>query len=72
MKRNAVTPSPVAGFLEDVNDVTVIFGRNGSGKSQLLRFIRDQDKTRKHYASPKRGGQIALNPSYVLEFINQT
>jgi predicted ATPase len=53
--------------LESLTDATVIFGRNGSGKSQLLRLIRDQDKPRKHYASPERGGTINLNPSYMME-----
>jgi ATPase subunit of ABC transporter with duplicated ATPase domains len=61
-------PEPAGRWvLENLNHLTVIFGRNGSGKSQLLRFIRDQNKGRNHYASPERGGQITLNPSYPME-----
>ncbi len=29
--------------LQELNNITVIFGKNGSGKSQLLRALRDLD-----------------------------
>lgn len=54
--------------LENLTDnITVIFGRNASGKSQLLRALRDQDKEHYHYASPERGGEISFNPSFMQE-----
>jgi len=45
--------------LKALNDITVIFGRNGSGKSQLLRLLRDINKQSFHYASPERAGEIS-------------
>lgn len=54
-------------ILENVSDVSVIFGRNASGKSQLLRALRDQDKEHRHYASPERGGEISFNPGLMQE-----
>jgi predicted ATPase len=44
--------------LRNLNEVTVIFGKNGSGKSQLLRMIRDTDRRGCHYTSPERAGEI--------------
>ena len=44
--------------LKDLNNITIILGKNGSGKSVLLRTLRDQHKERSHYASPERGGEI--------------
>jgi len=56
--------------LKGLNDITVIFGKNGSGKSWLLRTVRDQDKARAHYASPERGGEINFRPDFVHEESN--
>jgi predicted ATPase len=47
--------------LRGLTDVTVIFGRNGSGKSQLLRRFRSQNPVSRHYVSPERGGDIAFD-----------
>jgi len=51
--------------LHNLNDVTVIFGRNGSGKSVLLRAIRDHDPTNHHYVTPERTGEIDFQPNYM-------
>jgi predicted ATPase len=53
--------------LEKLTPVTVIFGRNGSGKSILLRNIRDQDKALNHYCIPERSGDISFNPGELYE-----
>lgn len=50
--------------LENITDITILFGRNGSGKSQLLRLLRDQDPQSRHYASPERGGEIRHDPGH--------
>jgi predicted ATPase len=47
--------------LRGLTDVTVIFGRNGSGKSQLLRRFRSQNPVSRHYVSPERGGDIGFD-----------
>lgn len=49
--------------LNNLNEVTVIFGKNGSGKSQLLRSFRDKDNKSCHYISPERAGEIQLDVS---------
>jgi len=54
-------------LLTHLTDITVIFGRNGTGKSQLLRYLRDQQRESRHYASPERGGEISFNASYMQE-----
>lgn len=48
--------------LKDLTDITVIFGRNASGKSTLLRTILNKDKKNRHYVSPERSGQISFEP----------
>jgi hypothetical protein len=53
--------------LRNLNHVTVVFGRNGAGKSLILRNLRDRDRERRHYASPERAGEFAFNPSYMQE-----
>jgi len=40
--------------LRKLTDVTVVFGRNGSGKSMLLRAIRDHNQLASHYVTPSR------------------
>jgi predicted ATPase len=47
----------LAGF----NEITILFGKNGNGKSQLLRMIRNSQKAYCHYASPERAGNIDYN-----------
>jgi predicted ATPase len=46
--------------LGDLNAVNVIFGKNGSGKSQVLRKIREQNQDY-FYASPERAGDISFD-----------
>jgi len=56
----------------NLNHITVILGRNGSGKSQLLRLIRDQDTTNTHYATPERGGEISYDPNQAFQELDFT
>ncbi len=53
--------------LKNLTPITVIFGKNGSGKSILLRKIRDIDPESHHYCVPERGGNIILEPSITLQ-----
>ncbi len=49
--------------LKNLTDVTVLFGKNGSGKSILLRQWRNADPDGAHYVAPERTGEIQSNPS---------
>lgn len=63
-------PSYLGGgswIIKRATDITVIFGKNGSGKSLLLRELRNQDKDHFHYASPERSGEITFNAGLVTE-----
>lgn len=48
--------------LTNLKDITVLFGKNGSGKSLLLRAWRDQHNAMAHYVVPERTGEINFAP----------
>ncbi|MGQ0791733.1 MAG: ATP-dependent nuclease [Nitrosopumilaceae archaeon] len=52
-------------ILKNITPITIIFGKNGSGKSVLLRQIRDQDRKNRSYCVPERAGDIEFNANYV-------
>lgn len=56
--------------LKALNEITLIFGRNGSGKSLLLRKLRDVNKRISHYTSPERAGDISQDLNIMQEQIN--
>ena len=50
-------PSFIIGtkwILKNLTPITVIFGKNRSGKSILLRSIRDRDPVLHHYCVPEK------------------
>lgn len=55
--------------LKKLGGVNVLFGRNGSGKSMLLRNLRDVDPTSSHYIVPERSGDISFEPGLITEVI---
>lgn len=54
-------------ILKDLNEITVLFGKNGSGKSQLLRGLKSIDQSKYHYVSPERSGEISHDLSIMQE-----
>lgn len=50
--------------------VTVLFGKNGSGKSLLLRGWRDLHQEDVHYVIPERTGEISFEPGYLQQQID--
>ena len=52
-------------LLRGLKPLTVIFGRNGSGKSLLLRRWRDDNPAGTHYIVPERGGDIGFSPQHI-------
>jgi energy-coupling factor transporter ATP-binding protein EcfA2 len=51
--------------LSKLTTITTLFGKNGSGKSRLLRAWRDQDNRRCHYIIPERIGALSFEPGYL-------
>lgn len=66
------TSIPRPGFLgsgewglSGLTGITVLFGKNGSGKSLLLRAFRDANRDRSHYVVPERTGDLQFEPSFI-------
>jgi len=61
-------PSQLGGdhwHLEGFTDITVLFGKNSSGKSLLLRAWRDQNVESTHYVTPERIGEMTFEPGQI-------
>jgi len=57
-------------ILKNLNKITVLFGKNGSGKSQLLRTLKNTDRNKYHYVSPERSGEISHDVGIMQEELN--
>src|SRR5438874_1964114 len=53
--------------LKGMTDITIFMGKNGSGKSVLLRAWRDQSPDDVHYIVPERTGDIEFQPNYLAQ-----
>ncbi|GIL01595.1 MAG: hypothetical protein BroJett030_14940 [Alphaproteobacteria bacterium] len=53
--------------LTGLTAITTLFGKNGSGKSRLLRAWRDSDTRYCHYVVPERTGNISYEPGYLKQ-----
>src|SRR5262249_49664040 len=49
-------------FLPSQRQINAVFGRNGSGKSLLLRQTRSKDNRTNHYVVRERRGELASKP----------
>jgi hypothetical protein len=58
--------------LTRLTGLTVLFGKNGSGKSRLLRTWRDSNAKSFHYIIPERVGSLDFNPNFIREQIEGT
>ena len=50
-------------------DITVLLGRNGAGKSVLLRHWRNQHSPTVHYINPERSGHIGFDANIYAQLI---
>lgn len=55
--------------LTNLKGLNVLFGRNGSGKSILLRSLRDKDSINTHYIVPERSGDILFEPGLINDVV---
>ncbi len=53
--------------ISDLNEITIFFGKNGSGKSLLLRAWRDSSPGTTHYVTPERTGEMDFQPQYLQQ-----
>jgi len=58
-----------AWHLRRLRGINVLFGKNGSGKSLLLRSLRDLDPAGSHYIVPERSGEITFELGLITEVI---
>lgn len=53
--------------LSNLSAISVLFGKNGSGKSLFLRALRDSAFEDSHYVVPERGGDLGFQPQHLQE-----
>lgn len=58
--------------LSRLKDITVLFGKNGAGKSLLLRSWRDSHPNFAHYIVPERTGEIGFAPHLSAQELNES
>lgn len=58
--------------IKNLSELTILFGKNGSGKSVLLRAWRDQSEANVHYVTPERTGEMDYQPQYMREEFTPT
>jgi predicted ATPase len=56
--------------LRRLNHINVLLGRNGSGKSLLLRGLRDKHMETSHYVVPERTGEISFEAGLMVDMLN--
>jgi len=66
-------PADIGGgewSLSQLTNLVAIFGKNGSGKSRLLRAWRDSDTQNAHYIVPERTGELDYQPQFLGQQVN--
>jgi len=56
--------------LTGLSPITILFGKNSSGKSLLLRAWRNANEEETHYVIPERIGNLQFNPNYLSQEID--
>lgn len=56
--------------INNITQISVVLGRNGCGKSSLLRAIRDASPETRHYVVPERTGSFTYSPSLIQNQVN--
>ena len=58
--------------VKGITAITVVFGKNGSGKSKLLRQWRSLNPEQHHYIVPERAGEIDYQANYLSDQLNSS
>ncbi|NOT54800.1 MAG: AAA family ATPase [Deltaproteobacteria bacterium] len=58
---------PTPWRVQGLRAITIVFGKNGSGKSRFLRAWRDQNPDWTHYIVPERTGNIEYQPNLLQQ-----
>lgn len=53
--------------IRNLTSITVLFGKNGSGKSKLLRQWRSRNAAEYHYVVPERAGEIDYQANHLTD-----
>lgn len=53
--------------LRSLRDITVLFGKNGAGKSALLKALYGADHSKRHLTAPERAGDFTYTPQHAQE-----
>src|ERR1043166_50039 len=61
---------PGEWHLDNLSALTVLFGKNGSGKSVLLRAVRDARQDVAHYVVPERTGDLGFDAGMLQQQIS--
>lgn len=56
--------------LTGLTNLVAVFGKNGSGKSRLLRAWRDARADSTHYIIPERTGELDYQPQYIQQQVS--
>jgi len=70
---NVPRPSDLGGGewrLKGLTNLVAVFGKNGSGKSRLLRAWRDSEPESTHYIIPERTGELDYQPAYIQQQVS--
>lgn len=68
-------PSELGGgtwTVEQLTALTVVFGKNGSGKSKFLRQWRSLKNENHHYIVPERAGEIDYQANFLSDQLNSS
>ena len=58
--------------VKELTVLTVVFGKNGSGKSKFLRQWRSLNPEEHHYIVPERSGEIDYQANYLSDQLNSS
>jgi predicted ATPase len=70
---NIQRPAPLGGgewSIHNLNSITVVFGKNGSGKSLMMRTWADTAPETIHYVVPERTGELGYHANFLTQQIS--